>query len=268
MNSRAREVNFENVAEDYARYRGGFPKLFFDQVEEHYGTPLEGQRVLDIGCGTGALANEFARRGCEATGMDPSEKLLAEAEAVANNDGLDVNYLRGAAEDIELQSLGFDLATAARCWHWLDRGRAALELRRVLRKGGMLVICHFDRIGAAPDDLFSATRALIEHVNPAWIDSPPQVFGHGVGVYPKWLHDLAMAGFQGIKSFSFDVEIPYSHDAWRGRVRSSGGVGGSLSAEQVTRLDAEVRELLLTRFQKEPVVVTQRLFCAIGRTPP
>lgn len=267
MTQRSTGVDFGGIAEDYARYRGGFPELFFEQLEKHYGAPLAGARVLDVGCGTGELANDLARRGCEVVGIDPSESLLSQAKQVAEREGLDVTYLSGSAEETGLDP-GFDLVTAGRCWHWFSRRQASLEMRRILRRGGMLVICHFDRVCAAPGDLFSATRALVERANPKWADSPPQIFGHGAGLYPEWLSDITNAGFHNIESFSFDIDVPYTHDAWRGRVRSSGGVGGSLTSEQVARLDAEVGKLLRTHFREEPVLVTHRLFCAIGRTPP
>jgi ubiquinone/menaquinone biosynthesis C-methylase UbiE len=266
VNGGWKAVDFGRVAEDYARFRGGFPPYFFDLLAKRYEAGREGQRLLDLGCGTGALANEFARRGCEVSGVDPSENLLEEAERTAASEGLSVRYAKGVAEATEFAPASFDVVTAARCWHWLDRERAARELRRVLRPDGLAAICHFDRVGAV-GDLYSETRALVDRANSAWAESPPQVFGHGAGVYPGWLNDLQAAGLERIECFSFDVDVPYSHEAWRGRVRSSGGVGGSLSAEEVNKLDSEIAELLAIRFPEEPVIVTQRLFCVTARNP-
>ena len=70
-----------------------------------------------------------------------------------------------------------------------------------------------------------------------------------MGLYPQWLRDLGEAGFTDIQSFSFDVDVPYSSEAWRGRIRASAGVGASLSPAQVEKFDAELRQLLEERFQ-------------------
>jgi len=49
----------------------------------------------------------------------------------------------------------------------------------------------------------------------------PWRYAHGTGVYPQWLADLQSAGFIGIETFSFDVQVSYSHEAWVGRIRAS-----------------------------------------------
>lgn len=258
--------DFGRVASDYNRYRGGFPEGFFERLASHYREPLRGRRVLDLGCGTGALANEMARRGCVVTGIDPSEEMLAHAADAATRQEVGVTFLSRTAEQTGLPDGSFDLVMAGRCWHWFDRPRAAAEVRRILRRQGMLVICHFDRVSAG-DDVVSATRALVEKMNPRWAGSPAQVFGHGVGLYGVWLTDLAGAGFEQIETFSFDARVSYSHEEWRGRVRSSGGVGAELSVAQMDRLDAEVGVLLAERFTGGAVVATHRLFAVVARAP-
>src|ERR671931_66588 len=51
-----------------------------------------GRRALDIGCGGGFLAEEFARLGCRVTGIDPAVNALAAARAHAQAAGLDIDY--------------------------------------------------------------------------------------------------------------------------------------------------------------------------------
>ena len=261
------DVNFGRIADGYSQYRGGFPPALFDRIESHYGATLAGQYVLDMGCGTGALANELAARHGYVTAIDLSEGMIAQASGCAEREGVRVTYRCGSAEATGLRQESFDLVTAGRCWHWFDRPKVAAEVRRVLRKRGMLAICHFDRVRGADGDLVAATQALVERHNPAWAQAPPQRFGLGVGIYAQWLGDMRDAGFGDLETFSFDVTVPYTHEAWRGRVRSSGGVGGSLGPEAVARLDEELGELLSARFSHEPVAVTQRVFCAMGRRP-
>jgi SAM-dependent methyltransferase len=232
----------------------------------HYGIGEPGQQVLDVGTGTGALAREFARRGCSVTGIDPSAELLEQAQVADREAGVVVKYLQRSAEDLGGVGESFDVATAGRCWHWFDRPRAAAELRRVLAPGGTLAILHFDRVRPSPDGALEATERLVAEWNPSWAaDSPPEKWGGGVGIYRDWAGDVTAAGFTAVETFSFDVEVPYTHEAWRGRVRSGGGVGGTLSSEDLARFDAELADLLAREFPHEPVRVTQRAFALVCR---
>ena len=74
-------IDYGLAAEDYGAYRQGFPNAFFHRLQG-LGVGLAGQRLLDLGTGTGLLAREFARRGCLVTGAGFSARLLAVAERV------------------------------------------------------------------------------------------------------------------------------------------------------------------------------------------
>jgi ubiquinone/menaquinone biosynthesis C-methylase UbiE len=78
-------VDFGKTAKDYGRYRTVFPDAFFERLST-LGIGRKGQRVLDLGTGTGALARGFASRGCEVTGVDDvSESMLEEARHLASS---------------------------------------------------------------------------------------------------------------------------------------------------------------------------------------
>jgi SAM-dependent methyltransferase len=171
-----------------------------------------------------------------------------------------VQYVVATAEETGLPARSFDVVTAGQCWHWFNRPRAAQEVRRLLVPGGYLVIAHFDWI-PLPDNVVEATERLIEQHNPEW------KLGGGSGLHPAWLRDVATAGFQGIETFSFDIQVPYSHEAWRGRIRASAGVAASLRPDQVIRFDAELQSLLEERFPQDPLQVPHRVFAVICRVP-
>ncbi len=65
--------------------------------------PLQGLRVLDIGCGAGLLSESMATLGAEVTGVDPAERNVAIGRAHARQSGLTVNYLHGSVEAVENQ---------------------------------------------------------------------------------------------------------------------------------------------------------------------
>jgi hypothetical protein len=133
-----------------------------------------------------------------------------------------------------------------------------LEAWRLLRPGGALVISHFDWLPLR-GNVVEATEALILQHNPAWKGAG------GKGIYPQWFTDLAQAGFHGIESFSFDTEVVYSHESWRGRIRASAGVAASLSAPAVELFDRELSKLLIDDFPEQPLHIPHRVFSVIGR---
>ncbi|HEX7126246.1 MAG TPA: class I SAM-dependent methyltransferase [Thermodesulfobacteriota bacterium] len=254
-------VDFGRVAGGYARHRAGFPDAFFHRLLAA-GHVTPGDRVLDLGTGTGTLARGLARRGCRVTGLDRSAALLAEARRLDGEAGdVRVRYVEGLAEDTGLPEAAFDAVTAGQCWHWFDRPRAAREARRVLRPAGRLVIAHFDSL-PLPGSVMEATARLISGHNPGWR------LGGTAGLHPEWLTDMATSGFEGIETFSFDVTVRYGHDAWRGRVRASAGVGASLPPDAVARFDAELAALLAAEFPDEPLDIPHRAWAAVGIAPP
>jgi SAM-dependent methyltransferase len=252
-------VRFGRTADDYRRHRAGFPDPFFERIGE-CGVGAPGQRLLDLGTGTGTLARGFALRGAAVTGLDPSDDMLAQARALDDEAGVSVDYVTAKAEETGLADALFDVVTAGQSWHWFDRPRAAAECLRLLTPGGRLAIAHFDWL-PLPGNVVEATEALMLEHNPDWIGAG------GTGIYRRWLTDMAVAGFEDIESLSFDVSVAYSHDAWRGRIRASAAIGASLPDEKVPVFDAAHAAMLAERFPEDPLSVPHRVFAAIGRKP-
>lgn len=253
------QVDFGKAAADYGRFRAGFPDAFFQRLSDQIG-PFDGKTVLDVGTGAGTVARGLARIGAIVTGIDPSTSLMAEAEKLGAAEGVSVTYREGRAEALPFADWAFDIVTAGQCWHWFDRPRAASEAMRVLKPGGSLAIAHFDWL-PLPGNVVAATEAMILAANPAWKMSG------GVGVYPHWLTDMGRAGFTDIETRSFDVMQPYSHEAWRGRIRASAGVKASLDADAVARFDAAHADMLRAGFPDEPLMIPHRVWWVIGRKP-
>ena len=253
------DVDFGKTVEDYAAHRAGFPDSLFGRLAA-LGLGGQGQRVADLGTGTGSLALGFARRGARVAGVDSSPEMIEAARAKAEAEGLAAEFRVAPAEATELTAKAFEVVTAGQCWHWFDRPRAAAEARRLLVSGGVLAICHFDWL-PLPDNVVAATEQLIQMHNPFW------TMAGGAGIYPEWLTDLAAGGFGGIESFSYDTAVDYSHADWRGRIRASAGVGGSLSEREVEAFDSALTAMLKRRFSEDPLAVPHRVFVAFGRAP-
>lgn len=251
-------VDFGLTADDYARHRAGFPDSFFDHLAGR-GIGVAGQTVIDLGTGAGTIARGMARRGCRVTGVDITSALLDQARRLDAEVGVHVHYVVAPAEITGLPAASADVVTAGQCWHWFDRPAAAREVRRLLKPGGRIVIAHFDWLPLA-GNVVEATERLIEQHNSAWR------FGGGSGLYPAWLRDLAEAGFGDLETFSYDLLAPYSHIAWRGRIRASAGVGASLAPEAVTAFDRDLAAALAAR-DPDPLAVPHRVWAVIGSRP-
>lgn len=252
-------ADFGRTSDDYAKFRPGFPPSFFERLAVH-GIGARGQRILDLGTGTGTLARGFAQRGAKVAAIDPAENQIAAARELDRAAGVAVEYRAAKAEATGLPAAEFDAVVAGQCWHWFNREAALDEVARLLRKDGRLVIAHFDWL-PLPGNVVEATEALIRAHNPAW-----RFFG-GHGIYPQWAVDVARAGYHALEIFAYDHEQFATHEGWRGRIRASAGVGASLGPEAVTRFDAELAEILRARFPAEPLRVPHRVFALIATRP-
>jgi ubiquinone/menaquinone biosynthesis C-methylase UbiE len=105
-----------------------------------------GQRVLEIGCGTGNLSIRVKRAhpGVELVGSDPDPLALARAQRKAR--GLDVRFERGYAQQLPYPDASFDRVLSALMLHHLDHDTkvaTAAEVARVLRPGGSVHLVDF-----------------------------------------------------------------------------------------------------------------------------
>ena len=132
-----KQVDFGKTAGDYGRYRAGYPDELYRRLEA-FGVGLPGQRILDLGTGTGFLGRGFARRGCHLTAADISMPLMREARRLDTDASIVMAYARAKAEALPFANRTFDAVCAGQCWHWFDRDAAAAESHRVLRPGGTI----------------------------------------------------------------------------------------------------------------------------------
>jgi SAM-dependent methyltransferase len=113
--------------------------------------PRTGQRLLDLACGTGAVAELAAERGAEVVGVDIAPALIEQARQRAAERGLQIEYLVGDAEALGVDSASFDLV-ASTCGVMFapDHEAVGRELARVTKPGGRIgLVCWTPESGLA-----------------------------------------------------------------------------------------------------------------------
>lgn len=106
-----KEFDWGKASRDYARYRDIYPTEFYDRILSK-GLCVKGQKILDIGTGTGVIPRHMAKYGGEFVGVDISENQIKYAEKLSRNAGLDIRYIVCPAERLELPEQSFDVVTA------------------------------------------------------------------------------------------------------------------------------------------------------------
>ena len=122
--------------------RVNYAKRIFDQLEIDYGK----KRALEVGCGGGILTEEIASMGFITTGIDPSEQSLTNAKKHAKENGLDINYEKGAGENLPFPNNSFDVVFCCDVLeHVCDLPKVISEISRVLKNEGLFVYDTFNR---------------------------------------------------------------------------------------------------------------------------
>lgn len=100
-----------------------------------------GERLLDLGCGTGNASMLAARAGAEVVGLDAAPRLISVARDRATTERLEVSFLVGDAQALPLEDEAFDIVTSVfGIVFAADAERAFAEMMRVLRVGGRALV--------------------------------------------------------------------------------------------------------------------------------
>jgi len=136
-----------------------------------------GERVLDLGCGTGGAALAAAALGARATGVDPAPRLIEEARAAAAARGLDATFVLGEAAALPLAEASVDAVVSVFGVVFAADARAAAEeLARVTTPAGRIVLTAWIASGALSDvrevrrEAFAAIGAAAGPAPFAWED--------------------------------------------------------------------------------------------------
>ena len=250
-------MSFLVAADAYDRFMGRYSVPLAPAFADLAGIASD-QRVLDVGCGPGALTGELVRRlgPAAVSAVDPSESFVGAIRQ--RQPGADVR--EASAEDLPFEDGSFDATLAQLVVHFMDDPVKGLrEMARVTRSGGVVAACVWDHEGGTgPLDVF--WRAAHE------VDANVTDESKLAGAREGHLRELfGEAGLTGIEEHVLEVRIEHpSFEAWWEPYTLGVGPAGAY----VAGLDEDAREHLRDRCRAAlppaPFVQTARAWAARG----
>jgi SAM-dependent methyltransferase len=251
-------VGFDVAAESYDRFMGRYSLLLSPQMADLAGV-REGQQVIDVGCGPGALTGELVTRvgPLSVAAVDPSASFVAATQA--RNPGVDVRL--ASAERLPFPDGAFDAALAQLVVHFMSDPVAGLaEMARVTRGDGVVAACVWDHAGGqGPLSLFwAAAREL---------DPDVEDESDLAGAKEGHLGELfATAGLREIEEATMTSSLQHdSFDEWWQPFTGGVGPAGSYVARLDPERRAELRERCRSMLPAAPFTLTARAWAASGR---
>ncbi|RYY52392.1 MAG: class I SAM-dependent methyltransferase [Chitinophagaceae bacterium] len=129
---------FSNRADNYVRYRPGYPAPAFDLMEK-LASLNKVSSIVDIGSGTGLFSEPLLERGFSVTGVEPADEMRRAAEQRLARFSK-FSSLPGTAEETGIEENTVDLVTIAQTFHWLDHNLTRQECQRILKAGGKVAL--------------------------------------------------------------------------------------------------------------------------------
>jgi SAM-dependent methyltransferase len=250
-------MSFDVAATAYDRFMGRYSMLLSPQLADLAGVRA-GQRVVDVGCGPGALTTELVSRtgAANVAAVDPSGPFVEAARS--RHPGVDVR--QASAEQLPFDDATFDAALAQLVVHFMsDPVRGIAEMARVVRSGGVVAACVWDHAGAnGPLSRFwDAARSL----DPSVADEsglPGVREGHLASLFRE-------AGLRNVESSVLSADREHaSFDEWWQPFTEGVGPAGVYVAGLSPDRRAALRERCRSALPDGPFTVVARAWAARG----
>jgi len=259
------EAKMFSAGTGYERFMGRWSRLLAPELVAFAGVK-DGQRVLDVGTGTGALASALLKSGpgVQVVGIDPSAGFIAYAQ---KDLGPRARFEVGDAQALKFADGSFDAAMALLVMNFVpDAGKAALEMRRVTRPGGTVSACVWD---------YDAGMQMLRYFWDEVIALDPAMEAkderHMKLSRQGQLGDLwRKAGLVNVEEQALTIDQRYAsfHDYWESFLKGAGPGGAyvvSLPEPKRRQLEERMRARLLKGGPDAPFTLKARAWCVKGQ---
>ena len=250
-------MSFSVRADAYDRFMGRYSAPLAPAFAE-FAVAVDALRVLDVGCGPGALTAELVRRlePAAVAAIDPSDTFVTAAQE--RYPAVDVR--RATAEQLPFEDRTFDATLAQLVVHFMREPVVGLrEMARVTRQGGVVAACVWDHHGGegALSPFWAAARELDRDV-----DDESRLAGTREGHLAQLFRE---AGLHAIEETGLwiTVEHPTFEDWWEPFTLGVGPAGAYVAGLDVIRQD-QLRERCRDMLSPAPFAVTARAWAARG----
>lgn len=240
-----RPFDWGKASKDYAKYRDIYPEEFYQRILD-LGLCSKGQKVLDLGTGTGVLPRNMYKYGADFVGADISENQIEQAIKLSQESGMNIKYITASAENIDFPDESFDVITACQCFMYFDKAVVLPVIHKLLKPNGHLCILFMSWL-PFESEIASKSEELILKYNPDWNGAhynPDKNKQRDINnITPDWCNGL----FEAEHRFGYDINVTFTRESWNGRMKACRGMGASsLSEAQIAAWEKEHTEYLKT----------------------
>lgn len=230
---RGTPFDWGRTSQDYAKYRDIYPQQFYEKITA-LGLCVSGQRVLDLGTGTGVLPRNMQKYGAEWTGTDISENQIEQAKRLSQ--GMDIDYYAMSAEELNFPDGSFDVITACQCFWYFDHEKLAPLLSRMLKPGGRIAVLYMAWL-PSEDRIAAASEELVLKYSPNW-------GGAGETFHPIAVPECYDKYFLREHHEEYRLPVHFTRESWNGRMKACRGIGASLPPEKIAAWEKEHMRML------------------------
>jgi SAM-dependent methyltransferase len=260
------EAKMFATGDGYELYMGRWSRLLVRPYAAFAGV-RDGQRILDVGTGTGAVAStlQSALPRTTIVGIDPSAAFIAYARKNASS--VRVRFEVGDAQALRQADASFDHAMALLVMNFIpDHGKALAEMKRVTRAGGIVSACVWD-YGDGMESLRLFWDEAVA-VDPAAAPRHERnmKLSHAGELAALWTH----AGLADVREAPLLIDQAFSSfaDYWTPFLKGTGPGGAyvaSMSGVRRDELETRLRRRVLGDRDDGPFTLKARAWCVRGR---
>ncbi len=228
----------------------------------------DGDRVLDVGCGTGSLIDAIAQRAPHSAivGIDPSEPFTAYARERFTDPRIKIDL--GFATDLPYEEASFDRALSLLVFMFIeDYHKAAQEMRRVTRPGGTVAACTWERRGLEMSVLFWEAAVSVDPTAATKTERSLQLNRPGE-LLALWQE----AGFEDPQESELQMGMTFEsfEDYWKPYLDGIGPDSAyllSVPSEQRDDIREALRQRMLQRTRDGAFTLEAKALAVRGRVP-